>query len=178
MEKLSYAGRVDAKVIVVSVGALLEFVGIGLVASPELAPWVRRLGDAVRRAGRRARARLRRLLRRPRHVVMGAAAGEYGLIGSSASGEVTPGKDATLERKVDFLMEETKRTRRRLLEFKRELADHPDRWHRAIEAAKGELESLMDEKVQAVRDAHIRRRLLGIVLLLAGVPLLAWANFL
>jgi hypothetical protein len=169
---------VDAKVIVVSVGALLEFVGIGLVASPELAPWVRRLGDAVRRAGQRARARLRRLLRRPRHVVMGAAAGEYGLIGSSVSGEVTPGKDATLERKIDFLMEETKRTRRRLSELKREIANHPGRWHRAIEAAKGDLESLMDEKVEAVRDAHLNVRRWGVVLVLLGVPLLAWGNFL
>jgi hypothetical protein len=51
-----------------------------------------------------------------------------------------------------------------------------DEWNADITTARGEIESSIEQRVEDVRDAHIRLRLTGIVLLLIGVPILALAN--
>jgi hypothetical protein len=66
----------------------------------------------------------------------------------------------------------------RLAEVERGIEGQPDRWRHDIERSKGEMETLMDMKVEAAAGAHIRVRLWGIAFPLLGVPLLAWANFL
>jgi hypothetical protein len=56
------------------------------------------------------------------------------------------------------------------------LAGLADEWNADITTARGEIESSIEQRVEDVRDAHIRLRLTGIVLLLIGVPILALAN--
>jgi hypothetical protein len=83
-----------------------------------------------------------------------------------------------LERTVERLIGLSVEMQQRLAQVEHGLEQQPDRWQRDIARGHEEMEMLMDAKVEAAADAHIRIRLWGIVLLLAGVPLLAWANFL
>lgn len=86
-------------------GAAAELVGIALVASPDLVPGARRLSRWIAPWWRTLENRVRRLLRlRGRDVVVTVdVAGSLGLAGS-VSAVTAVGEDATLERKVDFLL--------------------------------------------------------------------------
>jgi hypothetical protein len=84
-------------------GAVFEFVGIVVIAAPDFAPVVTRVADRLRRLI----ARIRLLLGRPGHQVIGAA-----YIGSAASfgsvGLVATSGASTLEEKIEFLLRRDK----------------------------------------------------------------------
>lgn len=87
------------------------------------------------------------------------------------------GEDATVERKLAFLLEQAERTQTRLNDLTRELADLPKTWRADVAAARGELLAVVDAKLEAERNAYVRSRLIGIVLLSIGVPIVFVANF-
>jgi hypothetical protein len=166
------------KVAVVLIGALLEWFGVFLIASPELVPRWRRARAALGRATDSLRGWLRRLLRRRRVVTGSSEVSARG--GASAKGYVVRGRpdDPSLEARVAWLLEEHERTQERLGVVENVLHELPEEWRRDIERAKGEMEATAVQKVEEAQGAYINRRLTGVVLVLLGVPLLAWANFL
>ena len=86
------------------------------------------------------------------------------------------GKDASIDRQLEFLREFVERAEERFGNIEDRLAGLADEWKADITTARGEIESSIEQRVEEVRDAHIRLRLTGIVLLLIGVPILALAN--
>jgi hypothetical protein len=161
------------------VGSVLEFVGIGLVAAPELMPRLvavkRRVGASIRRAWQWTLARLRRR----RHRSLNAESGEIRITGGGAStsrGFAMVGEGAPLDRQLAFFRDYIEKADRRLDEIDQRLEGLPEEWRRDVDAAREAIDSMMEKRIEEVRDTHIRLRLVGIVLLLIGVPILATAN--
>lgn len=107
---------------------------------------------------------------------MGAAAGEFGLVGSRASGFVEPRPDWSLEEQVAFLLRQDERAQARFDKLETVVAEQPAAWRQDIAEVRGELEVFVLEQVERERDMHIRVRLVGVGFLLVGVLLLAVAN--
>lgn len=115
-------------------------------------------------------------LRRRQDVVVQAASSGGAVVGGHASGFVSVNPDASLEEKVAFLLDRDRKNQQRAEATERSLAEHPKAWRRDIETARDELETDFLHHLERERDAYIGRRLVGIVVLLVGVPLLAVAN--
>lgn len=175
MYVVPYAASVWREVLT-GVGAAFEWVGIWLVAAPELSPRLVRAWGRVRPAAMRVVWWVRRRLgwrgrvSKDLHVRSGIK------VGGHASAVLSKGEGASLEEKVEFLLEQDREAQRRLNKVERAIAEQPEAWRQDIEETRGELEAFVREQVERERDVHIRIRLVGIVFLLAGVPLLAVAN--
>jgi hypothetical protein len=91
--------------------------------------------------------------------------------------EVLPGAQ-TLEEKVAYLMKRAEDTNARLTKIEAFAQRAPKDWAQADEAMAARLTADMSDEIDEVREAYIRPRLTGIILLLVGSVLLAVANFL
>jgi hypothetical protein len=87
-----------------------------------------------------------------------------------------PREGLSLQEQVAYLLRRDQETQQRLNAAETEQASHPARWGRDIEEARHALEQRIERRLEDARDVYIRRRLLGVVLLLFGVPILAAAN--
>jgi hypothetical protein len=162
----------------------LEFWGVLLVASPELAPYLRRLaaGFASLRShtkvlAHRASARARRILGlRPRPIVMSGTSAVSGGGAMRGRGIVGLSEEASLEEKVDFLMRREEETQHRLADLQEEQDALPARWRDDIEAKAGTLRREQREGLDELRDEHLTARVGGVVLLVAGLFLATWGN--
>jgi hypothetical protein len=165
------------KIFLTVLGASFEFTGIVLVAAPELFP---RLLEARRSVQARLEGWRRWLLlrfgRQGGKTVYGKGGGVMAGGSLSARGYASPGETASLEKKLDYLLEQAKKARERLDKLDDRVAELPRQWQDDIRAMRDEIEALMTRRVEEIRDSHIRVRLWGIGFLLAGVPILAIAN--
>jgi chromosome segregation ATPase len=166
------------KALIVVVGASLEFAGIFLIASPELVPRLRRARATIERSLYRLKARIRRLLGRTKTVTASVNVSDSLRSSDRARALRTMGASGTVDDQLERLRRAVERLEQRLDDAEHEIQTHPGRWTADIERAKGEIESIFDSKLEATRDEYINRRLIGVFCVLAGVPLLAWANFL
>lgn len=164
----------------------LEFWGVLLVASPELAPVWRRVGEGLTTAWSGTKTLTRRtynrvllmLGRRPRpHVASGTSTVSLG--GSiRARGIVGLGEGATDEEKIAYLLERDRKTQARLGDLEEELDKLPKRWRSDIEASAGTLRQEQERSLADLRDEHLTERLGGVVLLVVGLALATWGNLL
>lgn len=158
------------KVTFTIIGVGLEILGLVLTASPELVPRARRFGAGLE-------ARMRRLLRRPRHFVMEAAAGGITL-GGRASGYVSVSDDASPERKLRFLVDQAVETQRRLDDVETRLQELPAEWRKEMEGTRTALEERIAQELHDAREQFIGGRLTGLALIVIGSVLLGIINLL
>lgn len=160
----------------------LEVFGVLLVASPEIAPLLQRVGRALVAAWERAKALWRsigRLLRRKRHHrVDVAGGGRLGAVGGRATGRVSVPADATLEEKVEYLLRRDQDVQGRFDETGARLAALPGEWKADIAEASSELRAEHAAALEALRDRHLTVRLVGVALLVTGIALAMWGNLL
>lgn len=165
-------------------GGSLEFWGVLLVASPELAPSLRRLGAALVAArshtkalARRAANKARRMLRLPpRPIEMSGTVNVSGELALSSRGIVGVPEEASMEEKVAFLIQREEVTQKRMAELQETLNGLPERWRDDIEVTAGKLRHEQREGLDELRDEHLAARLGGVVLLVAGLVLATWGN--
>jgi hypothetical protein len=161
---------VTAKVALILIGMALEVVGLILTASPELAPRWRRL----RHFGAE---RIRRLLRRPRHIVMEAGAGGIVLDGRGF-GYVSVPEGAPLERQLAFLREQAEEAQRRLNELEHRAAEMPEQWRKDVETTRAALEARIAQELEQARELFIVQRFIGLTCIATGSVVLAVVNLL
>jgi hypothetical protein len=114
-------------------GGLLEFAGIVAVAWPDLIPYRDRLNRWLGIAFRRSGNRVRRWFRLPpltTTVTIGAAGGAS--LAGRASARVSITDDASLERKVEFLLKRDQETQDIENRFARRLNSLEDRVPREL----------------------------------------------
>jgi hypothetical protein len=165
-----------------------ELFGIVLLATPELVPLAnsaasamaagfRRLWGAVRTLGRRIEHIGRRLLNRPRGPIVhtGAAVGRA-RVGGDLTVTRSVSEGASLEEKVAFLLERDQEVQVWIRQRELEIGRLPLSWREDIERASTALRDEQAKAIQALRETHLRARLLGIALLVVGVFLNTWGN--
>jgi hypothetical protein len=166
------------KIALTVVGGILEFAGICLVAAPELTPRLARVwaqvGATVAGWWRLVGEHVFRLKREPVHHFGSSTVSGKG--SASARGFAVVGEDTSIERQLEFLREFVERTEQRFGQIEDRVGGLAKEWNTDIETARREIESTIEQRVEEIRDAHIRLRLIGIGLLLLGVPILALAN--
>jgi hypothetical protein len=164
----------STRVWLVTLGATNELLGVLFVASPEIGrvlpgflAKVRKRVDVVVRV-------IRRYFEKPRDVVLkvGGVAEASGTVGTPTIVQ-TPGLGASLDERVNYLMERDRENRTRFHVVERELVRLPEQWHSELEGLRTELEELQRELVRRVAEARIRLRLLGLAYVIVGI-VLAW----
>lgn len=163
-------------------GAAIEFVGIVLVASPDLFPYAARMSEWLARQYRRIVDPLRRwlvrLFRRDRegisHVVGG---GGVTTVGGAVTGRAWVTEDASLEEKVRFLLARHDDTQRVIDDLGRRLAEVEG----SIDPKLATLEASMTDHVSESLDRAHREyralRLVGVAFLVVGLGCVTVANF-
>jgi hypothetical protein len=159
------------------VGGTLEIGGAVLIASADLVP---RLGWARAAAGRvaaRTAAKIRAVLRIRRDVTIHAGTAHATATMSGRVSAVTGvGADATLERKLDFLLDQARASQERLNEVERLLETVPAELRAEAAQQRLELEQRIGEELARREQRYDRQRFWGIMLVAAGGVLLAAAN--
>jgi hypothetical protein len=172
------------KIALTVIGASSEFAGIFLVASPELFPraaaiarfLMARLAQWRRRLGERWHRLLFRLgLRQGRHVFGKSTVTGVGHASAKGFGYRPIDEDESIERQLALLHEFVEKTEARFHELEESVSELPGQWQQDIRAARDAIESMMVKRLKEAEDRH-RVRLVGIAFLMAGVPILAYAN--
>jgi hypothetical protein len=157
-------------------GIGLEFLGVVLVGAPDLVPGVRRATVWLAEHGERGIWRVLRVVgvRRPHYVSTGVAA-EYDIAFRSA-GLVHATSATTLEDKVAFLLRRDEATQGALQELNDRVVELERETERRLDAEREETEAFVGEAL-AAQDARYRwARILGAVLLIAGLVCTAVAT--
>jgi hypothetical protein len=171
----------DARLTLFVVGSALDVIGIFLVMAPDLVPYRARLSEWLRASYRRMVERLRgltdrllRLLGRPRHKVINAEAGMYTTVGFDASAFVSVGEGASLERKVEYLLDRERRAQETFGTLERRLAEVESR---RFEELRREVEGHVSEAIAEAEGRYRPLRVLGGLALVAGLVCLSVATF-
>jgi hypothetical protein len=123
------------KILLTAFGASFEFTGIVLVAAPELFPRLFEIRRSVQaRLERWRRWVLLRLGRQRSRTVYAKAGGVTGGGSMSTRGYPSPGEAASLEERLDFLLEQAGKARERLDKLDDRVADLPRQWQEDIRA--------------------------------------------
>jgi hypothetical protein len=157
-------------------GIVLEFFGVALVGAPDLVPGARRLSGWLARGWERVTRRVLRAVgvRRAHHVSTGVAA-EYDIAGHAA-GLVHAPSAGTLEDKVAFLLGRDEATQGALQELNDRVVELEKETERRLDAEREAMEAFVGEAL-AAEDARYRwARILGAVLLVAGLVCTAVAT--
>ena len=161
----------------------LEFWGVLLVASPELAPYLRRLvtkASAMRRRtqalARRATDWLKTKIKGPSTRVVHIHAFDSAGASDSATAITSVDDARSMEEKIAFLLRRDKETQERLADFQEKLDELPERWRGDMRATAGTLRDEQRKGLDELRDEHLTARVGGVVLLVLGLVLATWGN--
>lgn len=175
----SEVARTSTRGWLASFSAALELSGILLLASPELRPYVGRTYVWLHSAGKRVVAAIaqqaRRIVGRRRYVV-GLA--DTGMTLSTSAGarigrgfEEPPPDDAPTEEKVAYLLRQDQRFKDLFNVVESQARSQFEGLRRELERMAGDLSRQTAESIRELRDSELRMRLLGVMLLVAGVIL-------
>ena len=158
-------------------GALLELLGIILVASPDLVPWALRLVRWIRPRWRQIENRVRRRLgRSARGIAYEDSATVDMKLTISASGEVDFDPDASLEDKVAFLLRRSVESQRETNALAQRVTaietDAPNR----IAELRAEMEAHVARALATAREDYRIARISGALVLATGLALTTVAN--
>jgi hypothetical protein len=168
----------DAATWLITLGTANELVGVLLVASPELVPRLQRaLRFGIRILGRarhRVQLALRRLLKLP-------GGPQTRRLGTAVSNEIampieaTQGGPllATVNEKLDWLIQQVAALDWRLSGAERQLRELPPRWRADIAKTRAQLESAQAALEQRLANVRIQLRLLGLAYVVLGI-VLSW----
>ena len=157
-------------------GGVLEFVGIMLVALPEVAPTLTRLSaaDGLRRLLENVRHIARRILRKRRihHAV--ATGGELHLGPGTVSAIVTHASDASDQEKIAFLLRRDLDTQRRLNTLSAQVEQEIASVEAKLEARLERLDDVQAARIEELRTEYLTYRAAGVIALLHGVVFVSW----
>ena len=159
------------------VGGVLEVVGIILVAAPDLGPLWKSGQERLRKAWDRLGAKVRSLLRRPRHVTASTSVSGGIALGGSARGIVGVSPAATTEEKVAFLLRRDEETQNRIADLHEALARARTEADRKLADTRAELEERLMVEIRRALDLYRGQRLAGIGMLVLGAICLSAGNF-
>jgi hypothetical protein len=164
--------------ILLGVGAVLEFVGIVVLAAPDLVPYRDRLSRWLTPRVLRAVNWLRRLVGLPpiRKVVT-AGASVTAAASIRASGVSGHGPYATLEEKVSFLIDRDQQTQRAINTLSNSLRELEHSTSQRLERLDDELREQVTSEVTTAQDQHRPLRVLGALALAIGLVFTTVANF-
>jgi hypothetical protein len=158
-------------------GAAFEFVGIIFVAFPDFVPYGIRFAQWQRRCGRAVLDHIRRILRRPRNVVIQVGtASEVSAVGR-ASLMKSVSDAATLEEKVDFLLTRDQEAQRDLNIVRQRVEDLEADTSKRLDQLRREIETRFTQDLKAALDEYRPLRIWGAVALLLGLACVTYANF-
>jgi hypothetical protein len=154
-------------------GALVELVGIVLLASPDLVPYAQRLSAWLAPRVHRVLRRLR--LRSGRTVF--AEAGVIGAGGISAQGIVGIRDDASHEEKVAYLLRRDEATQRLLNEHGERLSALEGGLPERLEELRGQMEAHVQTAIAETHRRYLEVRVVGAFLVAIGLSCATAANF-
>jgi hypothetical protein len=171
-----------ARVWLVTLGATNELLGVLLVASPELIPYVKAIAFWIKAQRdwlylQRIRPVLRRVFHLPaltHQVVVGATVPFESSMGIPTIG-TRPREGAPIDAIVAFLSAEVERMRTSITELEREFHSHTAKSSEELKRVRTELTSETREALQALAERNLRLRLLGLMYVAAGL-VLSWVG--
>jgi hypothetical protein len=160
-------------------GAVSEFVGIALVASPDLVPGARGLSRRIAPWLRTFENSVRRLFRlRGRNVVVTVgAAGSVGLTGS-VSAVTSVAEDATLERKVDFLLRRDQEAENQANAQAERIATLERESAKKLAEVREQMETHVSTELAAASAEYRPARIIGALAVAIGLGFATAGNFL
>lgn len=164
------------------VGIGLELVGLALVGASDYVPLARDVGRAIRRPVESLAVsawwRVARRFGRRRTITARVSPGGAIALGGNVTGIVSPGKSATLEEKVEFLLRRSEEWQRAFADLERRLGELPDRWRADVAIVRSELEERIERRLTETQERYLAARRVGLICLLAGVACVAASNVL
>lgn len=158
-------------------GALIELVGIVVIAAPDFVPGARRAGAWLRVHVRREVDRLRRLIGRPRRQVIQVA----GITSAEAVGRaslVTSVRaDATIEEKTEFLLRRDQEAQRDLNQLASRVSAIESESPERLDELRTELQVHFAAQLAASDADYRAARIAGAIALAIGLGLATAANF-
>lgn len=158
-------------------GAVIEFFGIVLVASPDLVPYAQRFSSWLGRQYAHIVAFIRRLLRRPRTVTAHVSAGGVVLASGHATVEKSIPDDATLEEKVRLLLTRDKEAQRDVQALDRRLDDLRKAIDPMLDALRETMTAHVETSLDRAHREYLALRLVGVALVVVGLTLATTGNF-
>lgn len=162
------------------IGIGLELVGLALVGASDYVPLARTIGHVVGRSLKRSAVsawwRVARLFGRRRTIYASVSPGGVTISGGHITGIVSPGENATLEQKVEFLLRRSVEWQEALQDIERRLGELPAAWRSDIATARTELEARFERRLTETQERYLLARRIGLVCLLAGVGCVAASN--
>lgn len=165
-------------VALLTVGALLELIGVVALAWPDFLPWKRRTAAWLLGVYARVEVRMRRLLRMPppslTMQVSGAAS--ISLVSTGAAVITGPSADASVEEKIAFLLQRDQQAQRLENELARRLNDVSKTMTDRLDKLGSNLAEEHESKLAAALAEYRPLRILGTVLLAVGLACQVAAN--
>lgn len=161
------------------VGAILEWLGIMLVGSPDLVPLSKRFSRWGRQKAQAVTRGAERLFRRRKHAhVVGAvsAGGSIAMTGHASVFHSLPA-DATIEQKVDFLMRRDQQSQTVNDALSRRLEELGAESETGLRGLRAELETLIDKNLGELKREYFLAKLVGVAALVVGLGLTTAGNF-
>ena len=158
-------------------GGVLEFAGIILVASPDLIPYATEASRWLRDAYRRTLNRALRMIGRPRDLVLDVfPAGAIASAGRISAIKFV-GEDATLERKLAFLLQRDQEAQQAENRLTERLDDLGQGTAERLGEVRSELKDHFAEKLAEELTRYRPLRVGGTVLLFMGLGCTVAASF-
>ena len=152
------------------VGGFLQLLGTLAIAWPDMRPWMKRASAWLSLVYRRIENRMRRLFGRPpREQIVyggGAVAAGFALRGAAV---LTVAAEASMERKVAFLLHRDQEAQQKENAFASRLDDLEEALTKRLDELRSEMRKHHEQKLAEALDQYRALRILGAVLLAIGI---------
>jgi hypothetical protein len=167
----------NVKIVLLLGGVGFEFLGIILIASPDLVPYGLQFSRWLRNLTRPLFNRISRLLGRPRVVTIKVpATGEVNLaervsLMKSAAGQ------RTLEKKVEFLLARDQEPQRDINALRARIEDFEIESSRQLPEPGRVIEASFEQTLRSALEEYRPLRIFGVIALVVGLACVTLANF-
>lgn len=170
-------GNLSAKAALLIFGAVLEFVGIILIAFPDINPYLVQLSRWLRKHTSALLDRIRRLLGRPKDLRIEVhSAVELNLAGRASLLKSASGT-ATLEEKVGFLLTRDREAQRDVNALRERIEDFESESSKRLDESRREIKTSFERKLTAKLEEYRPLRIVGVIFLVIGLGCATAANF-
>jgi hypothetical protein len=166
-----------AKIGLLVMGAAFEFVGIIVLVFPDLVPYGLRFSQWQRNHAHALLDGIRRMLGRPRNVVIQVGAASAVTATGRASLMKSVSATATLEHKVEFLLTRDQEAQRDINTLREGIEDVEAAASKSLDKSRREIVTRFERELKAALEAYRPLRVWGAVALLLGLVCVTYANF-
>ena len=159
------------------IGPFLEACGIVVVLFPDVVPGLQRLDQWLRRQGQRVANGVRRVLGLPRVIEATGIVTAKANLTLQGRGVVLPGRNASLEEKVQFLLDWYPKINEAIGALRERFEKSEKDIAKQFQAARQEVEAWTNEAIITEIARYRAGRIVGSVLLFVGLVFSGFANF-